>query len=114
MTEKSECFPCSLKHFRFPDLDFTCRVRFQHFNKGDDPGRIIDERKIELNLTKNKTIICPYAEIDSKNFNCVFLKKQCPIKCSLDPPEFELFFKMCKLDKNNKKSLLNFISTIKY
>jgi len=81
-------------------------VRIIPFGNGDNFGKIVDKRDLKYNPKGNEKIICPYWKSDFKKWKCVLSDNDCPIDCLLDPPEFELFFKNCELNKENKKSIL--------
>lgn len=84
-------------------------LRIISFSEGDSPGKIIDQHEFDFSSKDfNKKICCPKRSIDSSI--CSTINKKCPIDCLLDPPEFGLFFRNCKVDLQIKREILMEVS----
>ena len=88
-------------------------IRVIPFADGESPGKIVDRHEFDFNSNdfKNKTY-CPKG--DKNNLNCTIKKQKCPIDCFLDPPEYEVFFRMCEANLQTKKDILMEVVTREY
>lgn len=80
-------------------------LRIISFSEGDSPGKIIDRHEFDFSSKDfNKKTYCPKRSRGS--LICSIINKKCPIDCLLDPPEFGLFFRNCKVDLQIKREIL--------
>ena len=86
-------------------------LRIIPFSEGDSLGKIVDKCEFDFSPEDfNKKTYCPNGWKGS--LICSITNQKCPIDCLLDPPEFELFFRECKLDLQIKREILMEVLTL--